>query len=337
MILVVGATGEVGTAVVRRLVAAERPVRAFVRPTTDYDRLADLGVELAFGDLRDRRSVAAACEGVTAVIATATATVPRRGDRFESIEDEGYGHLVDACEAAGVEQFVFLSVPVSPVDSAVPTLRYKRSNEHRLQECDFTYTIVRASLFMDDWLALLGSSVPVESDSSALKRPFWFSRLYRRLTGRLVENWGVALVPGTGGARHSFVAVADVAAFLVACVGHSKATNRIVHFGGPEALSWDEAVGCFERVLDRRVRRVSLPSGVLRVGRRLLAPVSEGASNIVGLLWFGGTSDSAYDPREGTDVMPGDRTSVEEFLRARAPPAVVETAPKRPIAIGTDG
>ena len=336
MILVVGATGEVGTAIVRRLVAEDRPVRAFVRPTTDYEHLADLDAELAFGDLRDRRSVAAACAGVEAVIATANAVVPRRGDHFESVEGEGYEHLIDACEEAGVEQFVFLSVPVSADDDAVPTLRYKRLNERRLQEADLSYTIVRSSLFMDDWLALVGSSIPVEDDHSVLKRPFWFSRIYRRLTGHLVENRGVALVPGSGEARHSFVAVDDVAEFLVRCVGHSKETDRIVHFGGPEALSWDEVVKCFERVLDSRIRRVHLPSRVLRTEQRLLAPVSEGASNIVGLLWAVGVTDSVYDPDEGHDIAPGERTSVEEFLRARVPPAMVETERTRPLATGTD-
>lgn len=312
-------------------------MRAFVRPTTNYERLADLGVDLAFGDLRDRRSVEAACEGVEAVIATATATIPRRGDRLASVEGEGYGYLVDACEAAGVAQFVFLSTPVSPVDEAVPTLRYKRLNERRLRQSDLAYTIVRASLFMDDWLALLGSSVPVEDDSSTLKRPFWFSRLYRRLTGRLIEDRGVALVPGSGEARHSFVAVEDVAAFLVRCVGHSRAMNRVVHVGGPEALSWNDAVECFERVLDRRIRRVYLPGGALRVGRGVLAPVSGGAGNVVGLLQVAGTTDSAYDPREGSDIAPGERTSVEAFLRARAPPAVVEAERSRPIAVGVEG
>lgn len=337
MILVVGATGEVGTAVVRRLVAEDRPVRAFVRPTTDYDHLAALGVDLAFGDLRDPGSVVAACAGVEAVVATATATIPRRGDRFEAIEGEGYGHLLDACLAAGVEQFVFLSVPVSALDEQVPTLRYKRLNERRLRESGLTYTIVRASLFMDDWLALVGSSLPVEDEFSTLARPFWLSRLYRRLTGKLVEARGVALVPGSGGTRHSFVAVEDVARFLVRCVGHSRARDRVVHLGGPAALSWDEVVDCFERVLDRPVRRVSLSDRVLRVPHRLLGPVSEGAGNVVGLLRFAATTESVYDPDEGKDVMSGERTSVESFLRARVPPAVAETERGRPLGVGVEG
>src|SRR5699024_7770414 len=62
-VLVVGATGQLGTAVVDRLRAAGHPVRALVRPSSPRAFEPD-GVELAFGDLRDPESLVAACQGV---------------------------------------------------------------------------------------------------------------------------------------------------------------------------------------------------------------------------------------------------------------------------------
>jgi uncharacterized protein YbjT (DUF2867 family) len=59
MILVVGATGLVGSDVCRRLAARGRPVRALVRATSDpakVDALRALGVEVAHGDLHDPAS-----------------------------------------------------------------------------------------------------------------------------------------------------------------------------------------------------------------------------------------------------------------------------------------
>ncbi len=76
MILVVGATGDLGTTIVRKLVAANQPVRAFVRPTSRYQRFQGGGIELAFGDLRDPASIDAACQGVDVVIATANVNAP---------------------------------------------------------------------------------------------------------------------------------------------------------------------------------------------------------------------------------------------------------------------
>jgi uncharacterized protein YbjT (DUF2867 family) len=53
MILVVGATGELGTAVVRRLTAKGQSVRAFVRRGSRHEHLQAMGAELAYGDLRE--------------------------------------------------------------------------------------------------------------------------------------------------------------------------------------------------------------------------------------------------------------------------------------------
>ena len=134
MILVVGATGQLGTAIVHKLIRSNKPVRALVRPTSDYRLLKDLGAELAFGDLRDPASLGTACRHVEAVIATANAVIPRKGDSFDSIEGEGYRSLIQACTNNKVGQFIFASVPISSAGDQVPTPRYKRLTEKRLQE-----------------------------------------------------------------------------------------------------------------------------------------------------------------------------------------------------------
>lgn len=68
MIVGGGATGELGSAVVRELALSDRPVRAFVRPDVSYDHLTRLdGVKVAYGDLRDAESVARSVDGVVVV------------------------------------------------------------------------------------------------------------------------------------------------------------------------------------------------------------------------------------------------------------------------------
>jgi len=52
----------------------------------------------------------------------------------------------------------------------VPTFRLKRRIEERLQRSGISYTILRGSLFMDDWLALIGSSIPLRGAESATLR-----------------------------------------------------------------------------------------------------------------------------------------------------------------------
>jgi hypothetical protein len=82
MVLVVGATGLLGSEVCSRLREAGRPVKALVRPTADPARIAalrDAGVQLVRGDLKDGVSVEAACTGTDTVISTASAARAGRG------------------------------------------------------------------------------------------------------------------------------------------------------------------------------------------------------------------------------------------------------------------
>src|SRR3954447_25430857 len=72
MVLVCGATGELGGRVVRGLRAAGSPVRALARPRSDTGGLRELGVELTTGDFRDAESLRRAVMGVESVVSTVT-------------------------------------------------------------------------------------------------------------------------------------------------------------------------------------------------------------------------------------------------------------------------
>jgi uncharacterized protein YbjT (DUF2867 family) len=318
MILVVGATGQLGTALVRKLTQRGRPVRMLVRPTSRYQHLQGSGVELAFGDLRSPESVDAACRGTTTVFATANAVVPRRGDTFEQV-DFGYRQLVDACKKHGIQRFVFASVPVTPYDDQIPTMRHKRAVERLVQGSAIAYTIVRASYFMDDWLALMGSSIPLRgAESHTLERPFWFSRFFMKAVGHLVERRGIALVPGSGRTRHAFIALDDVAEFMVRSLDEPSAVNAVWEAGGPEILSWDEVVAVFARVLGRPIRIVHQPAGVYRAMLKGLMPFSPAAANLMGLSYASALADTPYDARPLAQKLGFTLTTVETFLSSRA-------------------
>src|SRR5262245_38623214 len=112
MILVVGATGQVGSGVVRGLRARGADVSALVRGSRNADALTTTGVRIVRGDLRDPSSLRNVCEGVDCVVATANTIVPRPGERadFDAIA-RGYQELGRLARAAGVRRFIFISVP----------------------------------------------------------------------------------------------------------------------------------------------------------------------------------------------------------------------------------
>lgn len=314
--LVVGATGQLGTAVVRRLTAAGRSVRAFVRPASSHGHLLGPNVELAFGDLRDGGTVDAACRGAETVIATANTVIPRGRYSFETNEGLGYENLLGACRRSGISRIVFMSVPVTPFDERVPTFRMKRRIEQRIEQSGIPFTVFRGSLFMDDWLALIGSSIPLRgAEAATLRRPFWFSGMFLKGVGRMIEDRGMALIPGSGRTRHAFVALDDVADFLAKAPGVAQARNAIFNLGGPEVLSWNEAVAIFARVLGRPVRARYAPAWVFRAQQVMLGPFSPAASNLMGMNCVGALVDTPYEMREVSRLFGVPLTSVEQFLR----------------------
>jgi uncharacterized protein YbjT (DUF2867 family) len=89
VILVVGATGMLGGAIVRGLVERDEPVRALVRDASGETTLMESSAEPVWGDLKDPASLAAACNGATTVITTANSAGRGGPDNVENRRPRG--------------------------------------------------------------------------------------------------------------------------------------------------------------------------------------------------------------------------------------------------------
>lgn len=107
---VTGAAGLAGSAIVERLRASGREVRALVRRPEDAEPLRALGAEPVVGDLSDPRELVPFVEGVTHVIHAAGIA-----DERAPLEVHGWTHvaatenLIRASRRTGVRRFVFVS------------------------------------------------------------------------------------------------------------------------------------------------------------------------------------------------------------------------------------
>ena len=109
--LVTGATGFVGSAVARRLLAEGMAVRVLARPGSDRRNLAGLDVGVAEGDLTDAASLARACAGCQALFHVAAdyrLWAPKPEELYRA-NVEGSKALLTAARAAGVERIVYTS------------------------------------------------------------------------------------------------------------------------------------------------------------------------------------------------------------------------------------
>ena len=224
MILVVGATGMVGSEICRLLASKGMPFRAMVRKTSEpakVERLRDLGAKIVKGNLCDPNSLKAACQDATAVICTVSAMPfcyqPGAND-IQSVDLEGVTNLIDAAKAAGVKQFIYTSFSGN-LDRDFPLRNAKRAVEKNLKESGLVYTILRPSMFMEVWL-----SPAVGFDAANAK----------------------ATIYGTGDQPIAWITIPDVARFAVESLTNPAARNSVLELGGPQSLSPHQVIKLYE-------------------------------------------------------------------------------------------
>jgi dihydroflavonol-4-reductase len=109
--LVTGATGFVGSAVARQLIARGDSVRVLARPASDRSNLAGLDAEVVVGDLREEASLRKACLGMDGLfhVAADYRLWTRDPRELYASNVEGTSNLLRAAAACGIERIVYTS------------------------------------------------------------------------------------------------------------------------------------------------------------------------------------------------------------------------------------
>jgi len=144
MILVTGATGNVGSQVVQQLLAQGRKVRVFTRDAAKISSLA-AEVEVALGDMTQPDTFAAAAQGAEAIFLMNGA-----------LDGRAFRQLLEVAKAGRNPRVVFLST----LFAAVPNLRIgqlHKDKEDALRSSGLPYAIVRAGNFMTNSYQWIGS------------------------------------------------------------------------------------------------------------------------------------------------------------------------------------
>lgn len=319
VVLVLGGNGQLGAACCAELVRRDQPVRATVRTTTRGAALRDAGVEVVELDLTSGADARRrALDGVECVIMSANAIAPRAGDRPGDL-DTAMVDLVGDAEATGLRRLVLPSIPVTAVDDVVPFARARRDLERRVLGSSLDAWVLRFPPFMEAWLALVGSSLPLRGEPHAtIARPSPFLRLFRRGTGRLVEDRGLMFVPGPATHRHAFIAVADAARACVEAALRPGPGTGPIDVAGPEVLSWNDVATIFGDVLGRPVRVSTTPERVFAVAARMLGPVADVPARTMALNRYLAADETPWPDAGGGLLDPATMTRVEDLLRAKA-------------------
>ena len=229
MILVTGAAGKTGRAVIRALVARGEAVRALVHRPEQGRLVEEVGAqEVVVGEMRLQESMDRAAQGTRAIYHICPNVHP---------EEVAIGQTaIAAARAAGVEHFVYHSV-LHPQIEAMPHHWLKMRVEEQLFQSGLNYTILQPAAYMQNVLAQ------------------W----------EHVLEQGIYAVPYSAETRLGMVDLEDVAeaaAIVLTEPGHEGATYELAGSEvetAAEALTQTEVAAILSQQLGRPVRAEALP------------------------------------------------------------------------------
>jgi uncharacterized protein YbjT (DUF2867 family) len=237
MLLLTGATGTVGSALLAKLTARGEAVRCLVRSPR---RLGDqrVHVQIALGDLAEPQSFRHALRGVDTLVHLAASIRDQPAASIEELNGLATWRLVHAAERAGVRRFVLFSALGASSRHAARFFRAKALAERAVTESTVPYTIFAPSIIYapgDPWLTLLDrlSLLPV------------------------------MVVPGAGRALFQPIWAQDAAAAVLAALQREGAAERI-ELAGPDTLSHQAMVALALRSFGRRRPLVPVPQPLVR-------------------------------------------------------------------------
>lgn len=231
MILLTGSTGFVGGYLLKRLLASGEKVRCLVRSQGGLERLRELPVEIASGDLLDPASLPKALEGIDRVIHLAGILRGQGEQRFDRVNAEGTKVLMEAAKEAGVWHFIYISCLWAHPDPAFPFAFSKWKGEEAVKAGGLSYTILRPS-------AIFG-----EGDH--------FIEVLEAFLRRAL------IVPLMGSAgRFQPIWAGDVASCILKALSDGGFIGRTIPLGGPEPFSFEQIVDLVLKALG--VRRFKL-------------------------------------------------------------------------------
>ncbi|WP_315115641.1 NmrA family NAD(P)-binding protein [uncultured Clostridium sp.] len=220
MILITGANGQTGRAIIKALLSKGERIRAFVHTTEQIQEIKSLGeMEAVAGDMMDKKVVDEAFIGVSAVYHICSAVNP--------LEVEIGQMIINAACSAKVEHFVYHSVLHSILQD-MPHHQKKLMVEELLVNSGIPYTIIQPAVFMQNILESWNSL----SEKGIFQQKFFTTQETRMCMVDLED-------------------LAEAASIILTSPGHTGATYELC---GSENLSLSDMIAAMEQHFGREIK-----------------------------------------------------------------------------------
>lgn len=289
-VLVTGATGLVGTAVLERLRKTSWKIRGMTHSASKTERLTESGCDqVAIGDVTNVDEMVAAADGVDAIIHSVGLLIEKGDLTYRSVNYGGTVNAIKAAQENGVNRFIMMSIVGMGPNETNPYASSKWDAEQAVLSSGLDYTMLRCSY-------VLGSTAPV--------------------LGVFKQLASLPVVPIIGNGRQllQMIDVRNVAECLVTALDLPASVNQTVELCGPAPLTYDEVIDVVAKVHGRRPpAKVHFPAGMVKLGLPLAEkiPGSVVSRPTIDML----LRDSICDPRNAMETFGVDLIPLEASLR----------------------
>ena len=288
-VLVAGANGQLGSVIVRKLAAAGVAIRAVGRNPHKLEALKASGVETVAVDLMNLAALTEACRGVTQIVSTANNNMGKGATSPTKLDLTAHQNLCAAARNAGVRRILYVSAHGIDQDSPVDIFRIKWYIEDAIRRSGVPYVILRPTAFMDIWVD------QIIADS--------------------IRKKGSATIFGPGTATANYIAVDDVAEFVVKIVEREEVVNQVVEIGGPSTMSMNEVTTLVEKQLGRGGRRRHVPVFAMRLLPPVVRLFDEVAARMMTLGYFATLDRSLPGWAQAADRFGVRPRTIEEHIK----------------------
>jgi uncharacterized protein YbjT (DUF2867 family) len=288
-VLVAGANGQLGNVIVRKLAAAGVAVRAVGRDSQKLETLSAPGVETVAVDLMNLSALTEACRGVGQIVSTVNNNMGKGATSPTKIDLAAHQNLCAAARNTGVRRILYLSAHGIDQDSPVDIFRIKWYIEDAIRRSGVAYVILRPTAFMDIWVD--------------------------QIIADAIRKKGAATIFGPGTAQANYIAVDDVAEFVVKILAREEVVNQVVEIGGPSTMSMNDVATLVEKQLGRGGRRRHIPVFAMRLLPPVVRLFDELTARMMTLGYFATIDRSLPKWKEPADRFGVRPRTIEEYIK----------------------
>jgi NADH dehydrogenase len=286
---VAGATGHLGGVVVNKLLAAGVKVKALGRHHDRLEPARAAGAEVVAVDLLDIPKLTEACKGVAQIVATATNNMGKGPTSPNRVDLSAYQNLCAAVRNTGVGRLLYVSFRGASLDAPVDIFRLKWYIEDAIRRSGVPHVIVRPTAQMDIWVD--------------------------ELLAKDIRTKEVATIFGPGTNVSNYIAVEDVAEFIVKILARPEIVNEGIDIGGPSNISLNDMAALIEKRLGAPGKRRHVPVPVMHYAPALIRPFNEVLARLMGIGYYSATMAKPFPEwKMAADRFGVSPRSVEEHV-----------------------